>query len=61
MKSMNDNADTKTRNQTLIIVEGVLEKDTVLKLLSMCFPEMNLYLPNVVELGRSIYITIRAR
>lgn len=44
---MNDNADTKTRNQTLIIVEGVLEKDTVLKLLSMCFPKMNLYLPNV--------------
>ncbi len=52
---MNDNADTKTRNQTLIIVEGVLEKDTVLKLLSMCFPEMNLYLPNVHIYGTKIY------
>ena len=44
----------RVRNQTLIIVEGNHEKNTLFYLLLKCFPEMKIEMENVWIYGTNI-------
>ena len=46
---------SRVRNQTLIIVEGNHEKNTLFYLLLKCFPEMKIEMENVWIYGTNIY------
>lgn len=45
----------RVRNQTLLIVEGNHEKNTLFWLLMKCFPEMKIEMQNVWIYGTNIY------
>lgn len=54
---MNDNIQVPSapRNQTLIVVEGKLEKNSILKILFRCFPEIPIRIENVHIYENDIY------
>lgn len=57
MKSMNNffQIDNMPRNQTLIVVEGKLEKYGLLKVILKCFPELPIRIENVHIYENDIY------
>lgn len=55
---MNDKieiTDKYKRNQTLIVVEGKFEKNIIMMMLGICFPEMSLEMSNIHIYGDKIY------
>lgn len=54
---MNDNIQVPSapRNQTLIVVEGKLEKNSILRILFRCFPEIPIRIENVHIYENDIY------
>lgn len=54
---MNNNikTDSMPRNQTLIVVEGKLEKNNILKVLFRCFPELPIRIENIHVYENDIY------
>lgn len=58
MRNMNDKieiTDKYKRNQTLIVVEGKFEKNIIMMMLGICFPEMSLEMSNIHIYGAKIY------
>ena len=57
LKSMNNYSNTpRSRNQTLLIVEGDHEKNKLFWLIFKCFPEINIDMDNVWIYGTNIYL-----